>query len=132
MSQEKTSTTSRRAFLTAAAATMTGGVVATIPVVATAETHPDADLLRMAREHATALDYADSLRDASDDEVNDACGAIWDIQEVAVDTPARTPQGLLAKARMFEDGIRGQLSGSGADEFAFDSLMADLEAIAAS
>jgi hypothetical protein len=92
---------SRRALLAVSAAV---AATTAVPVVALADPNPDAELLRLGREHDEA--YARSMRvgagpDGLDnDDIEEISDALWDVEHAIHRIPAQALAGLAVKARL--------------------------------
>jgi hypothetical protein len=92
---------SRRALLAVSAA---AAATTAAPVVALAAANPDAELLRLDREHDVA--YARSLRAGAgpdgldDDDFEEICEALHDVEHAIHRIPAQALAGLAVKARL--------------------------------
>ncbi len=94
---------SRRSLLAISAAAAAGTTVAaSLPTLA--QPNPDAELLRLDREHDAI--YARSLRlgpggdDLDDDDMNEICEAMSDVEFAIHRIPAQALAGLAVKARL--------------------------------
>ena len=91
---------SRRSLFTAAAATLAGTAVAALPLVAKADPHADAELVRLWAEYAPLSRYINTAPGLSDETVNELCEQAADIEYAIQDTPAHTLLGLAVKAKL--------------------------------
>ncbi len=120
---------SRRSLLAISAAAAAGTTVAA-SLPALAQPNPDAELLRLDREHdvafARALAYGASTDRWDDKEFNEICGAYTALEFAIHHTPAQTLAGLAVKARIAAEYAAPANPEEPLLDDIFDSLILDI------
>lgn len=98
---EQTRGLTRRAAVTGLAA----APLAAMPAVAVAGDHPDAELLTLGRQWQLAWEAMDALNrlpldEFTDDDVDRACGRMHVLEDAIFAVPAKTAEGIVAKAQI--------------------------------
>jgi hypothetical protein len=104
MDREQESFVSRRSILSAASTALAGATLTAVSLPALAQTNPDAELLRLDREHDVAYARALALDVRTDnltqDEADKICDASAHLEFAIQDIPAQTWAGVAVKARI--------------------------------
>ena len=94
-------------------------------IPALADESPDAELLRLDREHDAAFKRACTLVDPDNDELNEACAAYRDLAFAIQRIPAETWAGVAVKARIAANYFRKFPEGQVLDDIG-PSLIEDI------
>ena len=129
MDREQESFVSRRSILSAASAALAGATLTVVSLPALAQTNPDAELLRLDREHDVAYPRALALDVRTDnltqEEADQICDASVNLEFAIQDIPAQTWAGVAVKARIATEYV-GRCSREGAVDNILPSLIDDI------